>query len=189
MNSNLNNNETIVLAGGCFWCVEAVFKMIKGVKEVMPGYAGGYTGLWPRKPTYERVARGNSGYAEVIKIEYDPKEISLNDLLTVFFASHDPTTLNRQGNDIGSQYRSAIFYTTDEQKKQAEKFINDLINDCSLDVVTEVAPLDKFFPAEDYHKDYYEKNKNAGYCQLIINPKLEKIKSKFRLLLKKRGIA
>lgn len=184
---NKIENEIIILAGGCFWCVEAVFKMLKGVISATPGYTGGLQLSGLRNPTYEQVARGNTGYAEAVKIEYNSKEIGFNDLLTVFFASHDPTTLNRQGNDIGSQYRSAIFYTTEGQRKQTEDFVNNLINNCALDVITEISPLDKFYPAEDYHRDYYQKNKNASYCQLVINPKLEKIKNKFRLFLRNRG--
>lgn len=172
----MNQKETVVFGGGCFWCTEAVFEMLKGVLLVMPGYAGGTT----KDPTYERVCGGDTGHAEVIKIKYDPDLIAYEDLLTVFFASHDPTTLNRQGADVGSQYRSVIFYTTPEQKQKAEKFINDL----GEGIVTEVKPLDQFYEAESYHRQYYTKNKSAPYCQVIINPKLEKIKERFNILLK-----
>ncbi len=173
--------KTIVLGGGCFWCTEAVFKMLKGVESVLPGYSGGSS-----KPTYDQVSSGNTGHAEVIEIKYDPTKISFEDLLTVFFASHDPTTLNRQGNDVGTQYRSVIFYTDDAQKKSAEKFIAD-INDSSKlgkPIVTEVSPLKEFFQAESYHLDYYAKNQGQAYCELVINPKLEKVQQKFADLLK-----
>lgn len=173
--------KTVVLGGGCFWCTEAVFKMLKGVASVLPGYAGG-TG----KPTYEAVVTGTTGHAEVIKIEYDPAVISFDDLLTVFFASHDPTTRNRQGNDVGTQYRSIIFYTSEDQKEAAEKFIADL-NASSPDgksIVTEIEPLKEFFPAESYHLDYYAKNQEQPYCELVINPKLEKVQQKFAELIK-----
>jgi peptide-methionine (S)-S-oxide reductase len=177
--------ETIVLGGGCFWCTEAVFKNLKGVSSVLPGYAGGQK----ENPTYDEVCGGSTGHAEVIQIEYDPDQIKFRDLLTVFFATHDPTTLNRQGNDVGTQYRSVIFYTTEEQKRQSEDFIKEL-NDSNQEgkpVVTEINPLDKFYVAEDYHQNYYEKNKQAGYCQIIINPKLEKIQMKYTELLKNNG--
>jgi len=141
----------------------------------MPGYAGGTTA----NPTYERVCQGDTGHAEVIKIEYDPEIVSYDDLLTVFFASHDPTTLNRQGSDVGSQYRSIILYTTEEQKQKAEDFIENL----GEGIVTEVKPLGQFYEAENYHQRYYEKNKGVPYCQIVINPKLEKVKEKFAKLL------
>lgn len=177
--------EIAVFGGGCFWCTEAVFKMLRGVVSVMPGYAGGTT----ENPTYESVSNGNTGHAEVIHIEFDPTQIAYEDLLTVFFASHDATTLNRQGHDIGTQYRSIVLYTTLEQKEKAEKFILD-INASSPEgkpVVTEVKPLEKFYPAEDYHKNYYERNKQAGYCELVIAPKLEKVQEKFAALIAKNS--
>lgn len=176
------SKETIVFGGGCFWCTEAVFKMLKGVISVDPGYAGGDVD----NPSYSEVALGNTGHAEVIKVDYDSDIISLKELLTVFFATHDPTSLNRQGNDVGEQYRSVIFYTTDEQKELSEKFvakINRSSKKGSL-VVTEVRQLEKFYFAEDYHKDYYENNKNQAYCQVIINPKLAKVQKEFSDLLK-----
>lgn len=174
-----------VFGGGCFWCTEAVFKNLRGVITVRPGYTGGNV----PHPNYLQVSRGNTGHVEVILIEYNPDEISYDDLLTVFFATHDPTTVNRQGNDIGTQYRSAIFYTTKEDKIKAESFIADInsSNTKGKKVMTEVKPLDTFYEAEDYHCDYYEKNKEAPYCQIIINPKLEKVQKQFVNLLKKSG--
>lgn len=176
------NTQTIVLGGGCFWCTEAVFKMLKGVVSVIPGYAGGHT----PNPTYESVCGGNTGHAEVVEIEYDADMIKLDDILTVFFGSHDPTTLNRQGNDVGTQYRSVIFFTTEDQKEICEKFIQDInsSNEMGKPIVTEVLPLDKFFVAEDYHKNYFENNKSNPYCEIVINPKLEKVVKKFAELLK-----
>ncbi len=176
-----NNNETAVFGGGCFWCTEAVFKMLKGVHSVMPGYAGGST----ERPTYEQVSSGRTGHAEVIHIEYDTSLVSYETLLTIFFASHDPTTPNQQGADVGTQYRSIILYTNEAQREKAEAFI-EKVNASSEDgapAVTEVEPLKKFFPAEDYHRDYYARNKNAGYCQVVINPKLKKVQEKFAELL------
>jgi peptide-methionine (S)-S-oxide reductase len=177
-----NNKEIAVFGGGCFWCTEAVFKELKGVYGVLPGYAGGTV----PNPTYEEVSGGQTGHAECIQIEYDPKEIKYTDLLTVFFGSHDPTTINRQGNDVGTQYRSVIFYTTEDQKKGAEEFIKELndSNKMGSPIVTEVEPLDKFYVAENYHRDYFAKNKDAPYCQLVINPKLEKVEKNFADLLK-----
>jgi peptide-methionine (S)-S-oxide reductase len=174
--------EIIVLGGGCFWCTEAVFKMLKGVISVEPGYAGGTT----KNPTYEQICNGDTGHAEVIKIEYEALHISLETLLTVFFASHDPTTKNRQGNDVGTQYRSIILCDNQEQIKVSENFIKDLNNTSELGapVTTEVKKLDIFYPAEDYHKNYYENNKGQGYCQVVINPKLKKVQKEFAKLLK-----
>lgn len=177
----MKKNSTAVFGGGCFWCTEAVFKMLRGVHSVLPGYAGGDS-----KPTYEEVSTGNTNQVEVVKIEFDDSQISFDDLLTVFFASHDPTTLNRQGNDIGPQYRSVIFYLTDEQKQGAEDFIANL-NASSVQgktIVTGIEPLNEFFQAEDYHLDYYAQNKNQPYCELVINPKLEKVQQNFAQLLK-----
>lgn len=176
---NNNKNMIAVFGGGCFWCTEAVYSELKGVISVMPGYAGGTTA----NPTYEQVSAGDTGHAEVIRIEYDPSKISYNDLLTVFFATHDPTTLNRQGGDIGTQYRSIILYTDENQLAEAEAFINKL-NESGEKVVTELKPLEFFYEAEDYHRQYYLKNSSAPYCQLVINPKLEKLKNKFYALLK-----
>ncbi len=157
--------EIAIFGGGCFWCTEAVFKMLKGVVSIVPGY---------------------SEQAECVRIEYDPTMINFRSLVTVFFGSHDPTTLNRQGNDVGTQYRSVIFYTTPEQKKVAEEMIKE-INDSNKEgkpIVTEVVLLDKFDEAEDYHKDYFANNPGNPYCEIVINPKLEKIQKEFRELLK-----
>ncbi|MFZ2523175.1 MAG: peptide-methionine (S)-S-oxide reductase MsrA [Minisyncoccia bacterium] len=178
-------NELVVFGGGCFWCTEAVFKMLRGVYSVEPGYSGG---IHPN-PTYEQVSSGTTGHVECVKVVFDPKQISYIDLLTVFFGSHDPTTLNRQGADIGEEYRSAIFYTTPEQKNTAEEFIKELneSNEMGKPIVTTVEPFKGFYPAENYHRDYYEKNKNASYCELVINPKLEKVVKKFGDLLNDKG--
>ncbi len=174
--------ETAVFGGGCFWCTEAVFKMLKGVVSVTPGYAGGTT----PSPSYEAVSSGRTGHAEVTRIEYDPAQISFKTLLTVFFATHDPTTLNRQGADIGTQYRSAIFYTTPVQKMEAEACIREV--DASTKegnpVVTTVEPLTTFYEAESYHKDYFARNPEAAYCNLVISPKVEKVQKQFAELLK-----
>lgn len=171
--------ETAIFGGGCFWCTEAVFESLRGVRSVMPGYAGGAK----PNPSYEDVCTGETGHAEVIRIEFDPSAISFNDLLTVFFAAHDPTTMNRQGNDVGTQYRSIIFYTTDAQKVESEAFISKL-NEDGAKVVTEVVPLDNnFYEAEGYHHHYFLNNPDKAYCQLIINPKLEKVRKKFNDLL------
>ncbi len=174
--------ETIVFGGGCFWCTEAVFKMLRGVHSVLPGYSGGKV----PNPTYEQVCSGNTGHAEAVKIEYDKNEVPLGSLLTVFFGSHDPTTRNRQGNDVGTQYRSVIFYTKLEQKEEIEKYIKEIndSNKLGKPVVTEVEPLDVFYEAEDYHKDYFAQNPGNPYCEVIINPKLEKVQKEFADLLK-----
>ncbi len=177
----MNTIETAVFGGGCFWCTEAVFKMLKGVSKVLPGYAGGTV----VNPTYLQVEEENTGHAQVIYIEYDPSVISYKTLLTVFFASHDPTTLNRQSYDVGTQYRSVVFYSSPEQKKEAEDFIKEIDNSNSIGapVVTTLEPLTKFYEAENYHHDYYTNHKNQGYCQVIINPKLEKVQHQFSELL------
>ena len=161
-----------VFGAGCFWCVEAIFSQLNGVESVISGYCNGHTS----NPTYESVCSGTTGYAEVCKISYDEKIISFSELLTVLFQTHDPTTLNKQGADTGTQYRSAIFYTNDEQKNIAEEFIDNLLKNKALDspIVTEVTKLDEFYFAEDYHQNYYKNNSNAPYCKLIIKPKLDK---------------
>ena len=170
-----------VFGGGCFWCTEAVFRSLKGVMDVTPGYAGGTK----KNPTYERVSNGESDHAEVIRIMFDPALISYADLLAVFFATHDPTTLNRQGNDVGPQYRSVVLYADEGQKAAAEKIIAELnaSSEAGGKIVTRVEPLGEFYEAEDYHKDYYRKNANAPYCEIVINPKLEKAKRRFADLL------
>ena len=178
----MENKETIVFGGGCFWCTEAVFKMLKGVISVLPGYSGGEKD----NPSYYEVAGGGIGYAEVVEIVYDSSIVYFRDLLTVFFASHDGTSLNKQGNDVGTEYRSVVFYTTKKQKIETEKFIEEINNSNpeGNKIVTEVSPLVKFYKAEDDHLDFYEKNKNNSYCQIIINPKLEKVQEHFAKLLK-----
>ncbi len=174
--------DKAVFGGGCFWCTEAVFKMLKGVLSVVSGYAGGEK----ENPMYEEVSMGGTGHAEVIEIEYDPSLIDYETLLTVFFATHDPTTLNQQGADVGTQYRSVIFYTSQEQKQIAQKLINILnaSSEKGAPIVTQVEPLDTFFPAEEYHRDYYARNSQNSYCQVVINPKLKKVQEKFAQLLK-----
>ena len=176
-----------VFGGGCFWCTEAVFDELRGVKSVVSGYAGGST----QNPTYEQVCGGRTGHAEVIKVDYDPGEITFKDLLTVFFATHDPTTLNRQGNDVGTQYRSAIFYANEEQKREAEAFIKELNDSKSFGkpVVTTLEPLGEFYEAEDYHQKYYANNPYQPYCQYMIPPKLQKLHKQFAALLKSHGKA
>ncbi len=172
--------ETIVLGGGCFWCTEAVFSMLKGISSVEPGYAGGTV----TNPTYEQVSMGNTGHIEVIKIDYDLDQIAFEEILQVFFETHDPTTPNRQGNDVGPQYHSAIFYTTDRQKEKAEHYVKMIALKYTKPIITTIAPLKTFYKAEDYHQKYYENHKDAGYCQVVIDPKVEKVQEKFKNLLK-----
>jgi len=174
--------ETAVFGGGCFWCMEAVFQQIKGVLSVTSGYAGGTR----ENPNYRAVCDGNTGHAEVIQIEFDPALISYRELLEVFFSTHDPTTPNRQGNDVGEQYRSIILYTSEAQKKAAEAYIKELIamRVFQNKIVTQLQPLKKFYEAEDYHQDYYNKNPYQPYCQVVINPKLAKLRKKHMKLLK-----
>lgn len=168
-------------AGGCFWCTEAILKSLRGVSSAVPGYSGGEV----ENPTYEQVSTGETGHAETVKIEFDPSIISYSDLLTVFFATHDPTTLNRQGNDIGTQYRSEIFYADELQKRDAEEFIKKLNLELDGKIVTRISEFKNFYEAEDYHKNYYEQHKDSPYCQLVIAPKIEKLQSRFKELLKK----
>lgn len=175
--------ELATLAGGCFWCTEAIFKKLKGVAKVTPGYSGGKDG----NPSYESVSRGNTGHAEAIQIEFEPNEISYEKLLEVFFHLHDPTTLNRQGNDVGSQYRSVVFYHNDEQRKIAGK-IKGEIGSSKLypnPIVTEIIPYENFTKAEDYHQDYYAKNSDAPYCRVVIDPKITKLYKSFADVVKK----
>ncbi len=171
--------EVAVFGGGCFWCTEAVFQQLKGVTSVTSGYAGGKL----KNPTYWDLHSDDTGHAEVIKVEYDKSQISYHDLLTVFFGTHDPTQVNRQGYDVGTEYRSLILTTSKDQRSKAEKYIAELKAN-GLGVATEVAALEAFYPAESYHQDYYESNKSAPYCQLIIDPKLQKLQEKFADLLK-----
>ena len=174
--------KTAVFGGGCFWCTEAVFQMLKGVEKVESGYAGGATD----SPSYEQVSTGNTGHAEVIRVTYDPAVISYEDLLTVFFGSHDSTTLNRQGADVGEQYRSVILYENDEDRQTAERVareIQESLKDGTR-VVTQIVALGKFFPAEEYHRNYFQENTTAPYCQLVIEPKIEKVRKRFAELVK-----
>lgn len=171
--------QQVLFGGGCFWCVEAVFLQLRGVIQVTSGYAGGHL----VEPSYEAVCSGNTGHAEVVKIDFDEEQVRYTDLLTVFFATHDPTTLNRQGNDIGTQYRSVIYYYNNEQKQQAKQFIEELKAE-GVQVVTELTAAPVFYAAEDYHQNYYAKNPSQGYCNFAIPPKLNKLRSKFQGLLK-----
>lgn len=177
MQTQNKNTETVTLGGGCFWCTEAVFSRLKGVTSVTPGYSGGVV----KNPTYKEVCSGLTGHAEVIQVVFDPAVISFRDLLEVFFSTHDPTTLNRQGADTGTQYRSVIFYHTEEQEETARNVIDALNREkvWSTPVVTEVSPFTSFYPAEDYHKAYYANNPNAGYCRMVIKPKVEKLEKVF----------
>ena len=165
--------ETATLAGGCFWCTEAIFKRLKGVTSVVPGYSGGQK----ENPSYEEVCSGTTGHAETIQIAFDPKIISYEKILEVFFHLHDPTTPNQQGADIGEQYRSEIFYHSEKQKETAEKLKETLEKSgaYSKPIVTKITPFTNFYVAEDYHKNYYDRNKTAGYCQIIIDPKIQKL--------------
>ena len=172
--------RTAIFGGGCFWCTEAVFQMLKGVSKVESGYAGG-----SGTPSYEKVSGGNTGHAEVIRVTYDPAVISYEDLLTVFFGSHDPTTPNQQGADVGEQYRSVILYESAEDKVTAGRVAKEIqgsLTDGSR-VVTQIIPLEQFFPAEEYHQNYYKTNTSAPYCQLVIEPKIEKVRKRFAELL------
>ncbi len=169
--------EKIVVGGGCFWCVEAVFELVDGVVEVVPGYAGGLTG----EPTYEEVCAGSTGHAEVVSVTFDPSKVALETLLELFFATHDPTTPNRQGNDVGTQYRSIILYETDEQRKRIESYIDGIRGEFTRPVVTEVKALDTFYPAEEYHQRYFEKNPRQPYCQMVVTPKVRKARDKLGL--------
>ncbi|MBI3627169.1 MAG: peptide-methionine (S)-S-oxide reductase MsrA [Candidatus Sungbacteria bacterium] len=178
--------QRVAFGGGCFWCTEAVFLELKGVANVTPGYAGGALSADGKNPTYGQVSSGKTGHAEVILIEYDPSIISFQTLLDVFFISHDPTTLNRQGNDVGTQYRSVILFSTDDQKKEAEASIADLAGEkkYSRAIVTEVVPLGAFYPAEEYHREYYQRHPTEGYSQYVIEPKMQKLKKERPDLLK-----
>lgn len=177
------NLETATLAAGCFWCVEAVFDDLRGVEDVVSGYSGGHT----ENPTYQQVCSETTGHAEVVQIKFDPEEISFKDILHVFFAVHDPTTLNRQGNDIGTSYRSAIFYHDDEQKRVAEETIDKLNKEGIWDnpIVTEVTEFTNFYPAEGYHQEYFSNNPNQPYCAAVVAPKVLKFRKMFVDRLKK----
>jgi peptide-methionine (S)-S-oxide reductase len=187
-NGNIMNNEVRPLkqatfGGGCFWCVEAIFQRLEGVEKVVSGYSGGTVD----NPTYEQVCSGSTGHAEVVQITYDPAKVSYDELLEVFWKTHDPTTLNRQGNDVGTQYRSVIFYHDEDQKKLAEAYKAKLDEEdiWSRPIVTEIVPFTKFWPGEGYHQNYYNNNRSQGYCLLVITPKIEKFHKIFKDKLKK----
>jgi peptide-methionine (S)-S-oxide reductase len=175
--------QTATLAGGCFWCLEAVYDELRGVQDVVSGYSGGHV----RNPSYGEVCDGTTGHAEVVQVKFDPEVVSFRDLLKVFFTVHDPTTLNRQGADIGTQYRSAIFYHSDAQKKIAEEVIQEISNEglWKHKIVTEVTPFKDFYPAESYHQEYYANNPYQGYCRVVIAPKVAKFRSLYMDQLKK----
>jgi peptide-methionine (S)-S-oxide reductase len=174
--------EIAILGGGCFWCVEAALQQIEGVKQVRSGYMGGSIA----NPTYEQVCRGNTGHVEVAEITFDPANLSFHDLLEIFFTAHDPTTLNRQGNDVGEQYRSVIFYTSEQQKKTAEEVIAELAREKVLadPIVTAIEPASAFYVAEDYHQNYLENNPMQPYCMFVVAPKVQKIRKKYAARLK-----
>ena len=172
----MSERELATFGGGCFWCVEAVFEEVEGVESVTSGYAGGHV----EDPTYEEVCRGSTGHAEVVQVAYDPDAVSYEELLEVFFAVHDPTTEDREGPDVGSQYRSAVYYHDETQRDAVEAYVDELESGGVYDgIVTEIAPLETFYEAEEYHQDYYEKNPDQPYCAMQIPPKLEKVREKF----------
>jgi peptide-methionine (S)-S-oxide reductase len=177
-----NPLELATFGAGCFWCVEAIFQRVEGVEKVVSGYAGGHV----KNPSYKEVCQGTTGHAEVCQLSYDPKVVSFDELLEVFWGTHDPTTLNRQGNDVGTQYRSAVFYHTPEQKKLAEAYKKKL-NDAKIyddPIVTEIVPYSKMYIAEDYHQNYFNQNGNQPYCSFVIQPKIEKFRKVFKEKLK-----
>lgn len=179
----MSENQTATLGGGCFWCLEPVFSALEGVSDVMPGYAGGHR----ENPSYEQVCTGTTGHAEVVQVTFAPDKISYADLLEVFFAVHDPTTRNRQGADVGTQYRSLIAYHDEGQKEVAEEVLKSLERDPSWEgprPVTEVVPFSRFYPAEDYHRNYFDRNPAGGYCRVVIAPKLKKFRKRFSGRLK-----
>jgi peptide-methionine (S)-S-oxide reductase len=182
---SMDSLEVATLGAGCFWCVEAIFQDIKGVKKVESGYSGGSI----KNPSYKEVCNGTTGHAEVVQVTFDPKQVSFSSILEVFFSTHDPTTLNRQGADVGTQYRSAIFYHSEEQKKVAEiaKEAAQASGDWSNPIVTEITAYSNFYKAEDYHQDYYNQNGTQPYCQIVITPKIDKFKKKFADLLKEES--
>jgi len=179
---NIKNMDTATFGSGCFWCTEAIFQQVSGVKKVISGYSGGHV----VNPSYKEVCTGRTGHAEVIQVVYNPDEINYEELLEIFWKTHDPTTLNRQGNDIGTQYRSVIFYHNEEQREKAEYYKKELDTSGIYDqpIVTEISPYENFFEAEDYHQDYYSENPRQPYCTFVIQPKLEKFKKVFESKLK-----
>ena len=178
-----NTMDTATFGAGCFWCVEAVFQNMEGVEKVVSGYSGGQV----KNPSYKEVCMGTTGHAEVCQITYDPKKVTFDELLEVFWKTHDPTTLNRQGNDVGTQYRSAVFYHNEEQKQKAEKYKAELDKSGAFDnpIVTEIVPYSVFYAAENYHQDYYNLNGSEPYCQFVVKPKVEKFKKVFKDKVKK----
>lgn len=174
--------ETLVLGGGCFWCTESVYKEVRGVTDVESGYSNGQAA----PPSYEDVCTGTTGCNEVVRLEYDPSQVSTRELLEIFFVVHDPTTLNRQGNDVGTQYRSGIYFTTDEQRETAQALIDELTRDNAFGrpIVTEVLPLAHYWPAEDYHQDFFERHPHQGYCMAVAAPKVAKFRKTFARLAK-----
>lgn len=182
---NISNLETITLGGGCYWCVEAVYENLDGVKSVVSGFSGGKI----PNPTYDEVCTGTTGHAEVVQITYDRTVTDINEIFKVFFTVHDPTTLNRQGADVGTQYRSVIFYKNADQKKAAQSIITELNKAKVYDspIVTKIEPITKFYKAEDYHQNYYANNKNQPYCKMVIQPKIEKFEKVFKTKLKKKS--
>lgn len=182
MQNTVDSLETAILGGGCFWCVEAIMTQIKGVHKVVPGYAGGSLS----NPTYKEVCSGKTGHAEVVKVVFDPNQICYKDLLEIFMTTHDPTTLNRQGADVGTQYRSVIFFLNPTQEKQAKEVVQSLTNQSVFEnpIVTELSPYDVFYEAEPYHHDYYNQNPEQGYCAAVISPKLQKLRAKHASKLK-----
>ncbi|MFC4549023.1 MULTISPECIES: peptide-methionine (S)-S-oxide reductase MsrA [Halorussus] len=175
----MTETEKATLAGGCFWCIEAALEELDGVTDVTSGYAGGHV----EDPSYEAVCSGDTGHAEVVQVEYDPDVVAYEDLLKVFFTIHDPTQLNRQGPDVGTQYRSAVFYHDDAQKETVEAFVRELEAEGAYDegeIVTEIEPLEEFYRAEEYHQNYYEKNPNDQYCSIQAEPKVQKVREKFK---------
>jgi len=179
----MNGLEVVTLGGGCFWCLEAVYDQMRGITDVVSGYAGGHV----INPSYKAVCTGTTGHAEVTQVTFDTNEVSLKEILQVFFTIHDPTTLNRQGNDVGPQYRSAIFYHNEAQKQVAEEVIREFEAEQVWDspIVTEISPLDIFYPAEDYHQEYYENNQYQPYCMFVVAPKVKKFRQKFTQQLKR----
>jgi peptide-methionine (S)-S-oxide reductase len=180
-----SSTRTIVLGGGCFWCLEAVFSELEGVVEVLPGYAGGST----ERPSYEEVCTGESGHAEVAQIRYDPASLPLADLLRIFFATHDPTTPNRQGADVGTQYRSIAFYRDEEERRAIEAAIREAHEHWGRPIVTQLVPSATFYPAEEYHRRYFERNPGQGYCRAVIAPKVAKLRAGYASRLKRRAPA
>lgn len=176
----MSDRQVIVLGGGCFWCTEAVYKEVRGVTDVESGYSNGHV----KQPSYEQVCTGTTGHNEVVRLTFDPEEVSLRELLEIFFVVHDPTTPNRQGNDVGTQYRSGIYFTTPEQQAEARAFIDELTKDgvFGRPIVTEVQSLDNYWPAEAYHQDFFERNPHQGYCMAVAGPKVAKFRKTFARL-------